>query len=333
VPIPKRLAHLPVDAKWGLPVPYFVEWLDGKPEFRIADGDAWLNCVQSEVCWICGQKLGNYRAFVIGPMCSINRVSADPPGHRECMEYATQVCPFMLNPKFERREANRPAEYDKTSMAGFPIERNPGVMLLWVTRRGDYQLISDGGHGYLFSLKAEPVHTAWYCEGRMATRAEIDQSIKGGFPILFEQAQAEGDLAIAQLLKQRMIAEKYLPAEVPVMKRRAFFQMLVALSGLPFLSKIAGKAPNLEFTVQGLSEGVVPQCAGTVGATNQLPWPQYEQPVGTLCAFYGENFPSNWRMCDGTVIDQSEFPQLAELLPTHKLPDLNGFIIKADLSS
>lgn len=214
IPIPDRLAHLPIDEKWGLPVPYFVQWLDVnhdghyKPEFRIADGDAWAKCIQDEVCWICGQKLGVYRAFVIGPMCSINRVSADPPGHRECMEYATQVCPFMVNPKFERREANRPKECGQ--IAGFGIMRNPGVMLLWVTRRGEYKIV-DGNPGVLFRLSGEPVHHAWYAEGRAATRAEIDESIKGGFPILFEQAKADGYKAIEQLLRQRMIAEKYLP--------------------------------------------------------------------------------------------------------------------------
>lgn len=210
VEVPKRLALLPIDPKWHLPVPFFVQWLDGSPEFRIADGDAWLKCVKDEVCWVCGQPMGNYRAFVIGPMCSINRVSADPPGHRECMEYAVRVCPFMVNPKMVRREADRPPEYKQTEAAGFAIQRNPGVMLLWVTRRGDYHMV-DAGNGYLFRLRSEPVETAWFREGRAATRAEIDESIRTGFPILFEQAQAEGDAAIAQLLKQRMSAEKYLP--------------------------------------------------------------------------------------------------------------------------
>jgi hypothetical protein len=199
-----------------------VQWLDQKgdghykPEYRIADGDAWMACVQEERCWICGGKLGNYRAFVIGPMCSINRVSADPPGHRECMEYAVQVCPFMLNPKFERREANRPPEYGKTEIAGFAITRNPGVMLLWVARKDEYKLIGDGRGGVLFRLTGEPSYIAWYAEGRTATRAEIDQSIKTGFPILFEQARDEGDLAIAQLLKDRLRADKYLPEYEPV---------------------------------------------------------------------------------------------------------------------
>jgi hypothetical protein len=211
------MAHLPVDDKWHLPVPYFVQWLDRagnghyKPEFRIADGDAWMACVTQERCWICGDKLGNFRAFVIGPMCSINRVSADPPGHRECMEYAVQVCPFMVNPKFERRESDRPPEYDKTHVAGFAITRNPGVMLVWVTRRNDYHLIDDGRGGALFRFKGEPVYTAWYSEGREATRAEIDESIRTGFPILFEQAKAQGDWAIKELLKDRMRADKYLP--------------------------------------------------------------------------------------------------------------------------
>lgn len=209
VPVPDRLKHLPTDSKWGLPVPFFVQWLDGNPEFRIADTDAWIKCVQSEVCWICGQPLGVYRAFVIGPMCSINRISADPPGHKECMEYALQVCPFMLNPRFERREKDRPPEYGK-EMAGHGIMRNPGVMLLWVTKRGEYHMI-DAGNGYLFKLRFEPVSIAWYREGRKATRPEIEESIRTGFPILFQQAQGESQQAIDQLMHDRRRAEKYLP--------------------------------------------------------------------------------------------------------------------------
>ena len=35
-PMPSRIAALPVDER-GYPVPWFVAWIDGKPEFRCAD--------------------------------------------------------------------------------------------------------------------------------------------------------------------------------------------------------------------------------------------------------------------------------------------------------
>ena len=41
--------------------------------------------VKEKRCWICGDKRGKYGAFVIGPMCAINRIScrtAIPQGVR-----------------------------------------------------------------------------------------------------------------------------------------------------------------------------------------------------------------------------------------------------------
>jgi hypothetical protein len=55
IPIPTHLQHLPVFA--GLPVPYFVKWIDGKPDFRIMDPERVANCVNNHLCGICGKKL------------------------------------------------------------------------------------------------------------------------------------------------------------------------------------------------------------------------------------------------------------------------------------
>lgn len=102
--------------------------------------------------------------------------------------------------------------------------------------------------------------------------------------------------------------------------------MLAGLACVPLLPKVATKAPNLEFTVQGLE----PTCALPIEAIGPI---GPSCPVGTLAGFVGLNAPTDWQMCDGTIIDPSEYPKLAEVLPEFKVPDLNGFIIKADLSS
>jgi hypothetical protein len=73
-PMPLRMTALPIDER-GYPVPYFVAWVDGKPDHRIADASKMPGAINSGLCWLCGQKLGAFKYFVIGPMCSITRTS------------------------------------------------------------------------------------------------------------------------------------------------------------------------------------------------------------------------------------------------------------------
>jgi len=47
-------------------------------------------CVRHKRCWLCGQPLGKFMCFVVGPMCAINKTSAEPPSHRDCALYAVQ---------------------------------------------------------------------------------------------------------------------------------------------------------------------------------------------------------------------------------------------------
>src|SRR5215831_3288717 len=101
--LPRRLKALPVDAR-GYPVPWFVAWHDGVPDFRIADTAKWRRAVRERRCWVCGDRLGRYLAFVIGPMCGINRTTTEPPLHRECAEWSVMNCPFLVRPHAKRRE-------------------------------------------------------------------------------------------------------------------------------------------------------------------------------------------------------------------------------------
>src|SRR4249920_2430888 len=88
IPMPSRIAALPHDDR-GFPIPFFVITMpDGTRDFRIMDHVRRDKCIRSSLCWICGEKLGTYKAFVIGPMCTITRTSSEPPSHRECAEYS-----------------------------------------------------------------------------------------------------------------------------------------------------------------------------------------------------------------------------------------------------
>lgn len=180
---PYRIAKLPVFR--GFPVPWFVSWLEnGEPEFRAMDGRKLKQAIAEDLCWVCGEKLGQYKTFVVGPMCAVNRVSAEPPSHLECAHYSACNCPFLSKPQMVRRENDLPETVEDPP--GIMIRRNPGVTLLWTTK--SYQLEVDARGGVLFRI-SEPSGVAWYREGRPATRAEVEHSTMTGLPVLQELCQ------------------------------------------------------------------------------------------------------------------------------------------------
>jgi hypothetical protein len=196
---PARIAKLPVDRR-GYPVPWFVHWENGTPDFRVIAAGKRQRAVSEKLCWICGDPLGKYLAFVIGPMCAINRVSAEPPGHRECAEYSARVCPFLSRPKVERREGNYPASVGldpklSDNSPGFACDRNPGVALVWVTR--EYKIFHV--HNGSLLRVGDPTELLFFAHGRPAELAEVLESIRTGLPILQEAASKEGPGAVANL--------------------------------------------------------------------------------------------------------------------------------------
>lgn len=217
VPLPERMARLPVSPA-GFPVPWFVGWLDaagtatprgtGTPDFRAIHPGAIETAVHSRICWLCGESLGSRAAFVIGPMCSVNRVSSEPGSHLECATFAARACPFLANPKRERRTDNMPA--GRVPPAGIMIPRNPGVALVWTTKRWKP---FRAGAGVLFEL-GDPERVEWWAEGRVATRAEVLASIDGGLPSLEAAARLDGPSGLAALADAVKVAQRWLPAEV-----------------------------------------------------------------------------------------------------------------------
>ncbi|ARL25456.1 hypothetical protein [Burkholderia pseudomallei] len=201
--LPPEMVNLPIDER-GYPVPWFVAWVNGKPDFRIADTTKKHRAVRFHRCWICGEPLGRYRAFVVGPMCAVNRVSSEPPSHLNCALFAVHACPFLILPKATRRDANFPE--GAVDPPGIFLTRNPGVSLIWVTREYNVQRV-DGD--MLFRLVGEPHATLWYCHGRRATREEAQASIDSGLPYLTELAAK--DNALPELAKLVAAVEPLLP--------------------------------------------------------------------------------------------------------------------------
>ena len=206
-PLPDRMKTLPVDER-GYPVPWFVDWVDGKPEFRAMDPKKWVRAIRMKLCWVCGERLGRNLVFVAGPMCGINRTSSEPPNHLECARWSVRNCPFLKNPDMVRREDDEINAGSKC-IAGIGIRRNPGVSMLWTTNT--YTLFDDG-HGRQLIHIGEPTAVDWYRCGKPATREEVMQSIEGGFPALAEMALQQPG-AMAYLNEQRERFNAYLPAQ------------------------------------------------------------------------------------------------------------------------
>lgn len=206
IEMPARIERLPRDRR-GYPVPWFVAWVDGEPDFRVLKEDAIVDALRFDTCWICGGALGRHRTYVIGPMGAVNRVSAEPPSHRECAEYSARVCPFLTIPHMHRVEGNYPEGAEEP--AGVMIKRNPGVALLWCIE-GKTRFF-EAPNGILFDV-GTPSSVLWYAEGREATRDEVMASIESGYPTLLEMAESEGDRAVRHLEKQRDAAMELIPA-------------------------------------------------------------------------------------------------------------------------
>lgn len=201
-----RIAKLPV-AENGYPVPWFVDWIDGKPEFRAMDPEKWLMAVRWSLCWVCGERLGAHKTFVAGPMCGINRTSAEPPSHHDCALWSVRNCPFLSNPKMVRNEKGME---DAVNPAGIMIKRNPGVTMLWTTKK--YTIHGDGRGGRLIGI-GDPLMVEWYTCGKPSTWVQVMDSIESGIDALYKMAVDEGPWAVKALHEARIALMPLLPGE------------------------------------------------------------------------------------------------------------------------
>lgn len=198
LPLPERMKSLPVDRR-GFPVPKFVQWIDGAPDFRVIDTAHMARCVRHRRCWLCGEPLGGTFVFVIGPMCCLNRVNSEPPSHYECARFAAVACPFLSQPLAKRNERDMPSEVK--SAAGIMLPHNPTACCLWVTKGYGLQHLRNG---VLFTL-GDPIRLEFYHAGRPATHAEVNRAVDRGLPKLEETARQDGPVAMRELSK-RLVA-------------------------------------------------------------------------------------------------------------------------------
>lgn len=207
-PLPHRVKKLPLDPR-GYPIPWFVETLpDGTRDFRIASAKKRVRAVQDRLCWICGEPLGKYLAFVIGPMCAVNRNTSEPPSHRDCAEFAATACPFLTRPKADYRKANMPSGMHQQPGS---IRGNPSACCIWITHNYKPYRFPDSPRDWLIRI-GDPIEVLWYCEGKPATRAQIMDSFERRLPELQKVAASESAEAEKMLAAQVAQTMTLLPA-------------------------------------------------------------------------------------------------------------------------
>jgi hypothetical protein len=148
----------------------------------------WRDAIRKRLCWVCGQKLGAYLCFVLGPMCGVSRTTAEPPVHLECGRWSAINCPFLARPQMDRRDHDGLMEV-AMNQAGTPILRNPGVVLLWVTHT--YEVFkAEGGVGYLITV-GPSIEVEWWACGKPASWRQVNDSVVSGLPLLEAEALKE----------------------------------------------------------------------------------------------------------------------------------------------
>jgi hypothetical protein len=169
VPIPPRLARRPRDAR-GYPIPYGVLIRkDGTPDFRVVDLERWQHAVQHRRCGLCGEPLGAHLAFVGGPLCEANRVFLDLPMHRDCAEYALQVCPYLALPKTAFVDTAKVDTEGHTLHVSTDVAEDKPERF-WLGIAKGYAVVQLPGSSY--GLQATPwVGGEWWQDGKPVDRA------------------------------------------------------------------------------------------------------------------------------------------------------------------
>lgn len=202
--MPTRMKGRPVDLR-GFPVPWFVtqKTPDGLYDFVHIDPARLETAYRLGLWTLSGQPLGKYVSFVVGPMCIINRVSAEPPCIPELGKWAAQVCPFLSRP-LAKRPAHDPSA--EQNVPGVMVADNPGGCVVWTVKRDGFTR----GRNRLYSF-GDPVEVTFWTKGREATPDEARAIFEARAEKLEAMARVEGDDALQAFYRMKAKAARYLP--------------------------------------------------------------------------------------------------------------------------
>ena len=202
VPMPPRIAALPRTAS-GLPIPWFVPVVDGKPEFRAASAAKVGEALKGKRCWVCGQPNGVYLCHVVGVQTTLSGDAPEPPCHMSCAEYAVQTCPFLLGGAVN----DRPNPEGYSFPADATLDGND-MVAIWATR--DSRLFRRGERT-LFEMAA-PTSLSWWAGGRRAARHEILAAYDRAVKDIAARIQANGTAVdVRHLERMIMTTHAFIP--------------------------------------------------------------------------------------------------------------------------
>src|SRR5579864_7655450 len=138
--ITERLKGRPVYQ--GFPVPYTVVVdIHGVPDFKATDMDRWRDCVERNLCAICGHKLDYWVWYIGGPSCADEGIYFDLAMHEECCFFSAAVCPFIAKGRDYASHVKLPAGYERLS--AHQVKR--GAAIYASKRRRGVKLVQVGG--------------------------------------------------------------------------------------------------------------------------------------------------------------------------------------------
>ena len=203
--MPPRVARLPLDVR-GFPVPWFVSWRDGAPLFPVVDAAKLALAWTGQRCWVCGEALGVWRGWIVGPMSVIEGATPEPPSHCDCAAFALTACPHLTSAdaRFSDAEAGSAGHVAQANISRI----RSSAAAIWVTR-GRGAAPFRAGDGVLFRLEP-PTRLEWWAHRRPATGPEVRDAIAVGLPVL--RATAEAERRAAALEARLRWLESWLPA-------------------------------------------------------------------------------------------------------------------------
>ena len=140
---------MPVDPRRGLPIPYIVEQLPGRPaNFGVLDHRRAEECYAGRLCAMCGLVMGEEVALY-GDMVSLRPPPEgffiEAPTHERCIEIALGgLCPFISQERYPRRRVDDPdvmvlGDRDELPAIGRTVPKRPALVA--ITRRYQMALI------------------------------------------------------------------------------------------------------------------------------------------------------------------------------------------------
>jgi hypothetical protein len=156
-----RIKVLPRDSR-GFPIPWFVKPEHDPPDFRVLRDNASFKAHNLNICWICGQSLGSFKAHVLGPMGALQRSTTEAACHKTCAEFAAVACPFIANPNMNRSPRALP---EGTNTFEAELD-NPTFFCIYVMKGAQHRYLSRQGNAPVWHLQ-EPVEVYWYRKGKL----------------------------------------------------------------------------------------------------------------------------------------------------------------------